>query len=103
MLTALTGSGTLSLLGRTTDNLQAARNDPALFETLRIAHELLLVLRDERVLGTFLLLPKGEQANFIRWIGAMHEHDVRHDRTKTFIAALKQSPLANSARHEGPG
>ena len=102
VLTALSGSGTLELLGMTTDDLRAARTDPNLFETLRITHELLVVLRDEGVLGTFLLLPKDEQANFVRWIGATDEEELRHDRVGTFVSALKQSPLADSAHYGGP-
>jgi predicted nucleotidyltransferase len=103
VLTSLSGSGTLDLLGMTTDDLEAARADSALFETLRITHELLMTLRDEGVLGTFLLLPKDRQANFVRWIGATDDENLRRDRTETFISALKQAPLADSARYGGSG
>jgi hypothetical protein len=102
VLTALSGSGTLHLLDLTTDDLHQARTDSALFETLRITHELLVVLRDEGVLATFLLLPKDEQANFVRWLGATDEEDLRHDRTETFVSALKQSPLADAAHYGDP-
>lgn len=102
VLSALSGSGTLDLLGMTTDDLHAARADSTLFETLRITHELLVALRDEGVLDIFLLLRKEDQANFVRWLGAMDEEELRRDRTKTFVSALRQSPLADSARYEGP-
>lgn len=36
VLAGLSGSGTLELLGMTNDDLQAARSDSELFETLRI-------------------------------------------------------------------
>lgn len=93
VLAAVSGSGTLDLLGMTTDDLSGARNDSALFETLRITHDLLMVLRDQDVLGTFLLLPKDEQSNFVRWIGATDAREVRQSRIETFIIALKESPL----------
>ena len=98
VLTALSGSGTLDLLGMNADDLQAARTDAALFETLRIAYELLVAMRGEGVLLTFLLLPKDDQANFVRWIGATDEESLRDSRTDTFISALKQAPLADKAR-----
>jgi uncharacterized protein YdeI (YjbR/CyaY-like superfamily) len=98
VLNALSDSGTLDLLGMSTDDLNAARTDSVLFETLRITHDLLVALRDEKVLGTFLLLPKDEQANFVRWLGATDEEKLRHDRVETFVSALKQSPLADSAQ-----
>jgi hypothetical protein len=98
VIAALNGSGTLDLLGITADDLNAARTDTALFETLKITHELLIALRDQDVLFTFLLLPKHEQANFVRWIGATDEESLRDSRTETFISALKESPLAESAR-----
>lgn len=87
------------MLGISTETLHEARYDSALFERLRIYHQLLEVLRDEGVLGPFLLLPQDEQANFVRWVGAMDEERLRHARTETFIAALRQSPLADGARH----
>jgi hypothetical protein len=98
VLNALSGSGTLDLLGMTADDLQAARTDTALFETLRITHELLVALRDEDVLFAFLLLPKDEQSNFVRWIGGTDEESLRRSRAETFISALKQSPLADMNR-----
>ena len=98
VLTALGGSGALELLGMTKDDLQAARSDLELFETLRITHRVLVALRDNGVLGTFLSLPKSDQANFIRWVGAIDSEDLRDGRTETFIVALKQSPLGQSAR-----
>lgn len=95
VLTALSGSRTLDLLGMTDDDLHAARNDSELFETLRITHELFIALRDNGVLSTFLSLPKDDQANFIRWVGAIDAGNLRDGRTETFIVALQQSPLAN--------
>lgn len=97
VIAALSGSGTLDLLGMSADDLHAARTDTALFETLRITHEVLVALRGEGVLLTFLLLPKDEQANFVRWIGATDEESARDSRTETFICALKQAPLADGA------
>ena len=100
VLTALSGSGTLGLLGMSTADLQSARTDSALFETLRITHHLLVALRDGGVLGTFLVLSKDNQANFVRWIAGMDGEDVRQERIRTFIAALKEAPLAENARYE---
>lgn len=91
VLTALSGSGALDLLGMTDDDLQAARKDSALFETLRTIHELLIALRENGVLSTFLSLPKDDQANFIRWVGAIHVESLRQGRMETFIVALQQS------------
>ena len=102
VLSALSGSGTLDLLGMTDDDLHHARTDSVLFETLRITHELLMALRDKGVLGTFLLLPKDRQADFVRWIGATDGEDLRHDLTETFVLAMKQSPLADSAHYGDP-
>jgi hypothetical protein len=93
VLSELSGSGALGLLGMSTDDLDAARGDATLLETLRITHELLQALRDQGVFAAFLSMPKDKQANFVRWIGATDEANVRHDRTHTFISALKQSPL----------
>ena len=93
VLTALSGSGALDLLSMTDDDLQAARKDSELFETLRITHELLIALRDNGVLSTFLSLPKDDQANFIRWVGAIDAESLRQGRMETFIVALQHSPL----------
>jgi hypothetical protein len=101
VLSALSGSGTLGLLGMTTADLEAARTDSTLFETLRITHELLVALREDGVLGSFLLLPRDSQADFVRWIGATDDEDARRDCTETFISALKQAPLADSSRYGG--
>ena len=73
--------------------LRAARNDPESFETLRITYGLLLALRGNGVLGTFLSPPKDDQANFIRWVGAIDSEDLRDGRTETFIVALQQPPI----------
>ena len=89
---ALIGSETLDLLGMTNSDLQAARNEPELFETLRITYELLVALRANGVLGTFLSLPKDDQANFIRWVGAIDAESLRDGRTETFIVALQHAP-----------
>lgn len=102
VLNALSGSYMLELLGMSTDDLDQARTDSTLFETLRITHELLVVLRDEGVLGTFLLLPKDEQVKFVRRIGATDDEDLRRGRTGTFVDALRRSPLADSARYGDP-
>ena len=93
ILDALSGLGTIELLGMTREHLDSVRRDSALFETLRIAHGLLLDLRDEGVLGTFLLLPETEQRNFVRWVGGTDAEELRRSRTATFVAALKASPL----------
>lgn len=97
VLNALSGSHTLDLLGLTDEDLQAARNDSELFETLRITHDLLVALRVNGVLGTFLSLPKREQINFIRWVGAIDAENLRQGRTETFIVALQEAPLADNA------
>lgn len=94
VLHALKGSYTMELLGLVIDDLDEARTDPILFETLRITHEMLLVLRDEGVLRTFLKIPRAEQINFVRWIGGTGAEDTRRQKTEAFVAALKASPLA---------
>lgn len=101
VLTALSASDVLGLLGMTTEDLNGARNDSALFETLRITNELLMVLGDEGVLGTFLLLPKDEQSNFVRWVEPTDARELRQERTQTLVTALKESPLANRTRYRG--
>ena len=102
VLNALSGSYTMELLCMTTGDLHDARTDPDLFDTLKITHELLVALRDEGVLGTFLSLPKDSQVKFVRWIGATDETDLRRDYTRTFVTALKQSPLADSEHYGAP-
>ena len=101
VLTALSGSETLHLLGMTDGDLQCARDDAELFETLKITHGVLVALREEGVLGTFLALPQEDQANFIRWVGAIDAESLRQGRTETFIVALKQSPLADRSWSRG--
>ena len=92
---ALRGTDTLEMLGFTNDDLQLARSDSDLLETLRIGHEILAALRDSDVLDTFLRLPKADQTNFLRWTASTDGHDARHERTATLIAALEESPLAD--------
>jgi uncharacterized protein YdeI (YjbR/CyaY-like superfamily) len=99
VLNALGGPGTLDLLGMTTDELHAARTDSDVFETLRITHELLVILRDEKVLSTFWSLPKDEQRSFVRRLGATDDEGLRRGRTETFVSALRESPLANGERY----
>jgi len=96
VLTALSGSSTLELLGMTAADLNAARTDPTLFETLRITHEVLRGLRDGGVLPTFVRLPRDEQSNFLRWIAATDDRKLRERHIATFVLALLESPFARS-------
>lgn len=97
LIAAVSGSQTLSLLGLSDANLEEALTDSSLFETLRITHELVVSLRDEGVLGIFLSMSEVEQSNFVRWIGATDDQEVRRGRTKTFVTALKESPLGDDS------
>lgn len=94
VFTQLSGSGTLDLLGMTAEDLEQVGNDSALFATLRATHEVLMVLREEGVLGAFLMLPGREQSHFLRWIARTDSEEARTSRCSTFIEALKASPLA---------
>ncbi len=99
VLDALGGSVMLELLDMTNADLLKARTDPNLFETLRIAHDLLLSLRDEGVLGIFLMMPKEKQMEFVRWMGMTDESEMRSDRVKTLVSALRLSPLASDGQY----
>ena len=99
ILDALGGSVMLELLDMTNADLLKARTDPSLFETLRITHELLLRLREEGVLGIFLMMPKEKQMDFVRWMGMTDENEMRQDRMATLISALRQSPHASDAQY----
>ena len=83
----------LELLGVTEDDLERARSDTDLLETLRIVHDVLARLQDAEVLGAFLALSKTDQANFMRVLGATDDPARRAHRCETFITALKESPL----------
>jgi diguanylate cyclase (GGDEF)-like protein len=98
VLISMRGSGALDLLGMTTADLEAARTDSALFETLRISQEVLGALRDAAVLSTFIRLPIDEQSNFLRWIAASDDQELRREHIATFVLALRESPLAGPAR-----
>ncbi|MEA2435443.1 MAG: hypothetical protein QOG54_2900 [Actinomycetota bacterium] len=67
--------------------------DSDLHVALRVTHELLSGLQDNDVLTTFYQLPRADQANFLRWIGAIDDHVLRSERTESFVAALRHSPL----------
>ena len=95
VFTALSGSGALDLLGMTAEDLDRAGADSDLFKTLRITHDALFVLRDAGVLTTFLMLQAAEQSDFLRWIAAADGEETRASRTDAFIAALRESPLAD--------
>lgn len=62
--------------------------------------ELLMTFDDAGVLDTFFRLPKGDQANFLRWIGATDDPAIRDRRTDTFVSALQAAPL--DLRREEP-
>ena len=53
-----------------------------------------MVFDDSGVLDTFFRLPKGDQANFLRWIGSTDDPEIRSRRTETFVSALEAAPLA---------
>lgn len=95
LVDALRGTDTLEMLGFTNQDLQQARTDSDLLETLRIGQEILAVLRVSEVVDTFLRLPKADQTNFLRWIASTDGHDARHERTVTLVSALEESPLAD--------
>lgn len=100
LLVALRGSATLEALGLTSDDLERAHEDSDLLETLRITYEVLGALREASVLGTLMKLPTAEQANFLRWIAATDDPELRRERTSTFVLALQEAPLAGRSSHE---
>lgn len=103
LLVALRGSATLQALGLTGDDLERAHEDSDLLETLRITYEVLGALREASVLGTLMKLPTDEQADFLRWIAATDDPELRRERTSTFVLALQEAPLAGSNHEETLG
>lgn len=93
ILEALVASGVLETLEISNDDLATARSDSTLMETLAITYELLAAFDDAAVLDTFFRLPRRDQANFLRWIGATNDSGVRGHRTETFVSALRAAPL----------
>lgn len=93
ILTTLVASGVLETLEISKEDLATARTDAALLETLTITYELLEAFDDSGVLDTFFRLPRRDQANFLRWIGATDDMVVRRRRTETFVSALQTAPL----------
>ena len=101
LLAALNDWEILETLEITKDDLLVARKDSDLLETLRITYELLAQFRASGVLSTFLLLPRSDQANFLRWIGMTDDRELRRDRTRTLALALEDSPLAPDMSSSG--
>ena len=95
------GSTTLEMLGITSDDLALIHGDAVLLETLRSTHDLLDALRCGHVLDTFLQLPVNDRATFLNWIASSPDRDVRRSRARSFVSALRSSPLA-SERLENP-
>jgi hypothetical protein len=94
LLALLAQAGVLNALGIENHDLIEAGGDPDLIETLRITYEPLVTLKDAGLLDTFFQLPIGNQADFLRWIGMTDDADVRRRRTRTFVLALRESPLS---------
>ena len=93
ILATLVASDVLETLEIADDDLQRVRSDSDLLETLTITYELLMTFDDSGVLDTFFRLPKGAQANFLRWIGATDDEEVGGRRAQTFVSALQAAPL----------
>lgn len=93
VLAALNAPQITEMLEITNDDFLLARSDSNLFETMRITYELLLALRDSGVLDTFFRLPAANRKDFLRWLATTADPELRSDRAKTFISALRKSPL----------
>ena len=102
LLVALTESGILETLGVTTAELELARSDSDLLATLRITYEFVVILREYSVLNTFYGLPRRDQLQFLRWIGATGDVSLRRKRTELLVSAIEASPLGGGARVHGP-
>lgn len=94
ILGALVASGVLDTLDVATTDLEKARTDSDVMETLTVTYELLMAFDDSGVLDTFFRMSKGNQANFLRWIGSTDDPEIRDRRTETFVSALRAAPLA---------
>jgi len=92
------GSRTLEMLGITNDDLVLMDGDAVLSETLRSTHDLLHALKRDHVLDTFLQLPMIDRSNFLNWIASSTDRDVRRSRTRSFVSALRSSPLSSKTR-----
>ena len=88
------------MLGLASDDLVEAHEDSDPLQTLRISHEVLVALRDANALGTFMRLPKDQQANFLRWISATDDQELVRKRTANFVLALHEAPLAGPIHDE---
>jgi hypothetical protein len=102
LLLALDKSEIVKTLGIDRDDLRMARRDSDLLKTLRITHGIVVRLGESAVLKTFFLLPRIDQANFIRWIGMTDDPKSREDRTDILVFALKEGPLSSDASTEKP-
>lgn len=76
----------------TNDDLETARADSYLRETLMITHEFLVAMRADGVLEAFYLLQAPHQAHFLRVIGRTNDGELRAKRIATLVAAMKMSP-----------
>ena len=103
LVAALNASDILRTLEISNEDLLLARSDPNLLETLRITYQIITMLDDAAVLATFYLLPKADQANFIRWIGMIDDPEARRDRTTTLVFALEEGPFSADLREETRG
>ena len=97
VLATLTASGVLEALGVKAGDLAGSRTDSDLMETLAITYELLMTFDDSGVLDTFFRMAKGDQANFLRWIGSTDDPEIRRRRTETFVSALQSAPIGPTA------
>lgn len=97
ILTTLAASNVLDTLDVADGDLSSARTDADLLETLTVTYELLMTFDDSGVLDTFFRLPKGDQADFLRWIGSTDDEQTRTHRADTFVSALRAAPLAPPA------
>ena len=93
VLAALKAPQITEMLEITNDEVVSARSDSNLFATLKIDYELLLALRDGDVLDAFFRLPAANRKDFLRGLATTADRKRRGDRTRTFISALKRSPL----------
>lgn len=88
---ALKGSPILERLEVTSDDLHIARSDSDLLETLKIGHEILVALKGSDAFDAFVELPDADQTDFLRWIAATDDPDLRRQRTGTLASRLKES------------
>lgn len=82
-----------AILENVIDEFLRARRESSVHETVAISQTFIAALRDAKCLDLFRLLPKPDQARFLRWIGSTSPAELRGKRTQTFISALQASPM----------